>query len=39
MKFIRWKKKKRYTIGQELEEELWDCLLVEEGLEQILMPR
>ena len=32
-------KKKRYTIGQELEEELWDGLLVEEGLEQILMPR
>lgn len=33
------KKKKGYTIGQELEEELWDGLLVEEDLEQILMPR
>lgn len=28
--FCKKKKKKRYTIGQELEEELWDGLLVEE---------
>ena len=39
IKFIHWKQK-RYTIGQELEEEeLWDGLLVEEGLEQIVIPK